>query len=112
MKALKAVVVVAVSGSLLVGCGSDWTGDVRFKVTRIAPARESMGEAKKPFVVLELDQEQPDGIPEITTEGADSDQFPADIKVGDVVVCTLHRSDDNGLDGVEAKQTVGPCRRA
>ncbi|MEU4806712.1 hypothetical protein [Actinosynnema sp. NPDC023587] len=111
MKALKTSVAVLAVGFLLAGCGSDWTGDVRFTITRIAPARESMGEVKQPFVVLELDQEQPDGIPEITTEGADLDQFPDGVEVGDAVVCAVRRSDDNGLDGVEAKQTVGPCRR-
>ncbi|CAL9667671.1 hypothetical protein SUDANB95_07288 [Actinosynnema sp. ALI-1.44] len=111
VKALKLGVVVVAVGMVLVGCGSEWTGELKFEVTRIAPAREGVGGTKQPYVIMKLDQEQPDGLPKMDTAGADADQFPADIKVGDKVVCDFRRWDDNGLDGVDPKQEVGPCRR-
>ncbi|GGP80911.1 hypothetical protein GCM10010185_63570 [Saccharothrix coeruleofusca] len=99
-------------GFALAGCGSEWEGEVRFEVTRIAPPYESMGERKPEHVVLALDQEVPDSVRGLQTTGADIDQFPEGVAVGDRVLCRVRQSDDNGLDGVDPTTTVGPCREA
>lgn len=103
-------VAVLALGSLLAGCGSEWEGDVRFKVTRIAPPYESLGEPKPALVVLALDQELPDSAPRIENAGVDADQAPEGVEVGDPLVCRVRQSDDNGLDDVDAEIAVGPCR--
>ncbi|MEU7526250.1 hypothetical protein AB0A74_10980 [Saccharothrix sp. NPDC042600] len=110
MKAFKIGAPLLVAGSLLTGC-SEWTGEIRFKVVRIHPAYESVGQTRPPYVVMEPDREQPEGLPPITTEGANIDQFPPDIEVGDVVLCHHRRWDDNGLDGIDPQDETGPCRR-
>jgi type 1 fimbria pilin len=107
-----AVVVVLLA---LTSCSADseWEGDVKFKVTRIAPAHEVVpGTTAPPYVVLALDQAEPKSIQKITTAGADEDQFPPGVKVDDSVVCKVRQYDDNSLDDVDMKTTVGPCRRA
>ncbi|GAA0226977.1 hypothetical protein GCM10010492_26580 [Saccharothrix mutabilis subsp. mutabilis] len=110
MKALKLGVVVAAVGLVLVGCGSEWEGDVRLKVVRIVP--DPTGKAAT-RVGMELDESQDKAkAPHTGTYGADLDQLPKDVKVGDVVTCTVKRSDDNGFDGVDPKLSVGPCRAA
>ncbi|WP_367134305.1 hypothetical protein [Saccharothrix sp. HUAS TT1] len=111
MKALKACVAVLAAGALLVGCGAgEWSGDVDFKVVKINPGYESMGETKPSFVNLEIDQEQPDGIEQITRTAADLDQFPEGIAVGDLVVCAVRQSDESGFDQEGVQSGIGPCR--
>lgn len=110
MKALKLGVVVAAVGLLLAGCGSEWEGDVRLKVVRIVP--DPRGE-RPTQVGMELGESQKgDLAPGKGTYGAAIDQFPEDVKVGDEVICKIRRWDDNGFDGVDPKETVGPCRKA
>lgn len=96
---------------VLAGCSS-WEGDVRFTVTRIDPGYESMGEKRPARVVMDVDGEAPESARVASPEGADIDQFPADVKVGDKVICTVKTADDNGADGVDPKTTIGPCKRA
>jgi hypothetical protein len=96
---------------VLAGCSS-WEGDVRFTVVRIDPGYESTGRTMPARVVMDLDGEAPKSARVASPEGADIDQFPADIKVGDKVLCAVKTADDNGLDDVDPKTTVGPCRRA
>jgi len=92
---------------LLAGCSSEWKEDVRFKVREIGEISSG------PLVVLDVDGEAPEGIHgRISTGSAKPDQFPADIKAGDLVVCQVRQYDDNGFDGKDPKTTVGPCRRA
>ncbi|ONI82756.1 hypothetical protein ALI22I_40325 [Saccharothrix sp. ALI-22-I] len=113
MKALKACVAVLAVGILLVGCSSDWEEDVQFKVTRIVPERQvTPGHTSPPYVVLALDQDDPDGLVSLNTAGADIDQFPDGIKADDVVICKIRQVERNNLDGLEAETTVGPCRMA
>lgn len=113
MKALKACVAVLAVGALLAGCGSEWEEEVRFKVTRITPEHEvTPGRTSPPHVVLALDQEDPKGLTSLETAGADIDQFPAGIKVDDVVVCKVRQSEENNLDGLGPESEVGPCRMA
>ncbi|MFJ6670751.1 hypothetical protein ACIQMJ_06540 [Actinosynnema sp. NPDC091369] len=110
MKALKACVAVLAVGTLLVGCSSEWSGEVDFKVVKINPPYESMGETKPSYVNLELDQDQPGGIERIDKKSADLDRFPEGIKVGDLVVCTVRQSDQSGFDQEGVRTEVGPCR--
>ncbi|MEU4738961.1 hypothetical protein AB0G02_00675 [Actinosynnema sp. NPDC023658] len=113
MKALKACVAVLAVGALLVGCGSEWEEDVRFKVTRINPEHEvTPGHTSPAYVVLALDQDDPKGLVSLDTAGADVDQFPAGIAVGDVVTCKVRQVESNNVDGLGAETTVGPCRAA
>jgi len=108
MRLFAAVLAALALTSCTGGLSSDWEGDVRFKVVRIVPL-----EGKPSRVGLELDQDQPQGrLTTLGTEGSDLDRFPPDVKVGDLVVCKVHQHDDNGLDGVEIKTTVGPCQKA
>ena len=95
----------------LAGC-SDWEGEVRFKVTRIAPPYESLGKMRPAHVVMDVVGEAPKSARVSSPSGADVDQFPADVKVGDEVLCKVSTVEDNGLDGKDPKTTVGPCRRA
>ncbi|WP_033436431.1 hypothetical protein [Saccharothrix sp. NRRL B-16314] len=113
MKVLKACAVVLAVGTVLAGCGSsEWSGEIRFKVVRVNPAYESMGETKPPYVNLEIDQDQVDSIEQITKNAADLDQFPEGIKVGDLVVCSVRQSDKSGFDQEGVQTDVGPCRAA
>ncbi|NUT47369.1 MAG: hypothetical protein HOV94_08665 [Saccharothrix sp.] len=113
MKALKACVAVLAVGALLVGCGSDWEEEVRFKVTRITPEHEVVpGRTSPAHVVLELDQDDPGALVPLDTAGADIDQFPEGIKAGDAVVCKVRQVEKNNLDGLEPESAVGPCRAA
>ncbi|MEV8441556.1 hypothetical protein AB0425_29595 [Actinosynnema sp. NPDC051121] len=113
MKALRACVAILAVGTLLVGCGRDWEEDVRFKVTRINPEHETVpGRTAPPYVVLALDQEDPKGLVPLDTAGAPIDQFPAGIKVDDVVVCKVRQVEENNADGLEPETRVGPCRSA
>jgi hypothetical protein len=112
VKALKACVAVLAAGALLVGCGNSWEEEVRFKVTRITPEQQiTPGKTKPPYVVLALDQEDPDGLVSLDTAGADIDQFPEGIKAGDVVICEVRQDEKNNLDGLEPESEVGPCRK-
>ncbi|PSL55074.1 hypothetical protein B0I31_10531 [Saccharothrix carnea] len=110
MKALKACLATLAVGTLLVGCSSEWSGEVDFKVLKINPAYESMGETKPSYVNLEIDQEQPGGIEQLSKNSADLDQFPEGIKVGDLVVCSVRQSDQSGFDQEGVQTVVGPCR--
>ncbi|XVS64226.1 hypothetical protein ACQPYE_39290 [Actinosynnema sp. CA-299493] len=113
MKALKACLATLAVGTLLVGCGAEWEEEVRFKVTRITEATEVTPNRTLPArAVLELDQEDPGAIVSIPSAGADLDQFPAGVEVGDAVICKVRQVEDNNLDGVEPKTEVGPCRQA
>jgi hypothetical protein len=92
---------------LLVGCSSEWNGEVRFKVRRIGEVTSG------PLISLDVDGEAPKGSYGLITTGtAKPDQLPADIKPGELVVCQVRQYDDNGFDDVDPKTTVGPCRRA
>jgi hypothetical protein len=109
VKVLKACAVVAAAGFLLAGCGSEAQEDVRFKVTRITEPDDG----RSPQVIMDLDQPKPESLNHLTkSEGAPIDRFPEGIKVGDTVICTVKQQDDNGLDGVDPKVTIGPCRSA
>ncbi len=110
MKALKACVAVLSAGALLAGCSSEWSAEVDFKVVKINPSYESMGETKPPYVNLEIDQDQPGGIEQIDKKSADLDQFPEGIEVGDLVVCSVRQSDRSGFDQEGVQTEVGPCR--
>ncbi|MDQ2582823.1 hypothetical protein [Saccharothrix yanglingensis] len=113
MKALKACVAVLAVGSLLVGCGSEWEDDVRFKVARVTPETQvTPGTTTGPRLILEIDQEKPDSVTEISTESVAADQAPEGAAVGDVLVCKVRQWDDNSLDGVGLTTDVGPCRAA
>lgn len=91
---------------LLVGCASEWTGEVRFKVRRIGEITSG------PRISLDVDGPEPKGLQGmITGGGATPDQFPADIKPGEIVICQVKQTDDNGFDGGNMKTAVGPCRR-
>ncbi|WP_433266372.1 hypothetical protein ACQPZF_40685 [Actinosynnema sp. CS-041913] len=112
MKALKVGVIAAAIGFLSTGCGggSEWAGDVTFKVTRLNPASESMGKAVPPYANLEIDQEEPRSIEPISTRIADLDQLPDGVEVGDVVVCGVRQTDRSGFDQEGVRTDVGPCR--
>ncbi len=113
MKALKACLAILAVGTLLVGCSADWEEEVRFKVTRITPERQvTPGHTSPPYVVLALDQDDPDPLVALDTAGADIDQFPEGIKAGDVVICKVRQVEKNNLDGLEPESEVGPCRTA
>ncbi|MFC6091369.1 hypothetical protein [Saccharothrix lopnurensis] len=107
MKALKACAAVLVVGAVLAGCGSDWSGELRLKVVRIVETNDDAPTR----VGMELDGDQPDA-PHTGTYGADLDELPEGVAVGDVVICTVTKTDENGLDGVDPKYDVGPCRAA
>jgi hypothetical protein len=94
----------------LAGCSS-WEGDVRFKVTRIAPPYESMGQMRPALVVMDVVGEAPKSARVSSPESAEIDQFPADVKVGDEVLCKVGTVEDNSLDDVGPKTAIGPCRR-
>jgi hypothetical protein len=113
VKALKACVAVLAAGALLVGCGgSEWSGQVRFKVTDIKPDETLVSGAKWPGrVSLDLDQEQPDGLAPITTAWAKLTDVPAGTAVGDVLVCTVRERDDSKFDDAEPVQEFGPCEK-
>jgi hypothetical protein len=113
VKALKACVAILAVGTLLVGCGSEWEEEVRFKVTRITPEHETVpGQVSPPHVVLELDQDDPGAPVPLKTAGADLDRFPQGVKAGDAVICTVRQVEKNNLDGLEPESEVGPCRMA
>jgi hypothetical protein len=108
---MRALGLVLAAGLLLAGCSSSWEDEVRFEVTKIEPGRESFGKVLPARVIMKLDQEKPDSSKVGPTEGADIDQFPADVAVGDKVTCTVRVTDGNGVDGVDPQTTIGPCRR-
>ncbi|MCE6995727.1 hypothetical protein LZG04_13075 [Saccharothrix sp. S26] len=110
MKALKACVAVLAVGALLAGCGSDWAGEVNFKVVQVNPPYESMGQTKPAYANLEIDQDQPGGLERIGKKSADLDQFPEGIEVGDLVVCSVRQSDRGGFDQEGVQTEIGPCR--
>lgn len=102
-------------GTLLVGCGgsSEWSGQVKFKVTDIKPDEKLVSGATWPGTVfLELDQEQPDGPAPITNASAKLTDVPAGIAVGDALTCTVHERDDSKLDDAEPVQEIGPCQKS
>ncbi|WP_440902311.1 hypothetical protein [Actinosynnema sp.] len=100
-------------GFLLTGCSSSWEGEVRFKVTEVLPERENKsGQLLKPHVLITLDQEMSKDEPALAKEGADLDQFPADVKAGDAVLCQVRSHDDNAFDDVGPKVTISSCRKA
>lgn len=107
MKALKACAAVLLVGAVLVGCGSESSAEVRLKVVRIVDTDDGTPVR----VGMELDGDQPDA-PHTGTYGADLDRLPEGVAVGDVVVCTVTKTDENGLDGVDPEYDVGPCRAA
>ncbi|QFZ23709.1 hypothetical protein [Saccharothrix syringae] len=107
MKALKACAAVLAAGALLVGCGDEWSGELRLKVVRVVDPNNG----SPTRVAMELDGDQPDA-PHTGTYGADLDRLPEGVAVGDVVVCTVTKTDENGLDGVDPEYRVGPCRAA
>ncbi|MBB5806498.1 hypothetical protein F4560_006266 [Saccharothrix ecbatanensis] len=112
MKALKACVAVLAAGALLVGCSNSWEEEVRFKVTSITPERQvTPGHTSPPRVVMALDQDDPDALVPLNKASAEIDQFPAGIKVGDVVICEVRQDEKNNLDGLEPESEVGPCRK-
>ena len=90
---------------LLTGCAREWTGEVRFKVREIGQISSG------PRISLDVDGPKPEGLERISTGGASPDQFPADIKPGEIVLCQVKQYDDNGFDSGDMKTTVGPCRR-
>jgi co-chaperonin GroES (HSP10) len=98
---------------LLAGCAREWDGDLTFKVTKLTPASTTKsGDVDPPYVNLDLDQAEPDSVTALGKKhGADLDQFPSDVKVGDQVVCQVNQYDENGFDGGNVKVTIGPCRR-
>lgn len=98
---------------LLAGCAREWEGDLAFKVTRIGtPSESTVGNPVPARVSLELDQAEPNSVTALGKQhGADLDQFPSDVKVGDRVVCKVKQSDENGLDGGNVKVVIGPCER-
>jgi hypothetical protein len=103
-------VVVAAVGMLLAGCGSEWEGDAHFKVLRIVP--DPTGKAPT-RVGMELTEDlKGEFAPGRGTYGANIDQYPADIKVDDQVICKIRRWDDNGFDGVDPQVEVSSCRKA
>jgi hypothetical protein len=104
---MRPVLVLLVTLLALAGCARDWSGDVRFKV------RETMTlTSGKQIVTLDVDGAAPaDPIRKFTTASAAPDQFPADVKPGEVVVCAVKQHDGNNLDGLDTETTVGPCRR-
>ncbi|MET1072314.1 MAG: hypothetical protein ABWY11_06665 [Umezawaea sp.] len=112
MRVLAALVAAAL---LLSGCSleREWKGDLAFEVTKINPPyTDKSGESKPAFVLLELDQEQPDSFQALSrSQGAGIGDFPADVKVGDRVVCAVRQYDANGFDGGNVEVTIGPCRR-
>ena len=113
MKALKACLAVLAVGTLLVGCGSsEWSGQVRFKVSEIKPDETLVNGATWPGrVSLDLDQDQPDGAAPITVAWAKLTDVPSGTAVGDVLVCTVKQRDDSKLDDAEPVQNVGPCKQ-
>ncbi|ROP39583.1 hypothetical protein [Saccharothrix texasensis] len=113
MKALKACLAILAVGTLLVGCSAKWEEEVRFKVTRITPERETVpGQMSPPYVVLALDQDDPEPLVSLSTTGAGIDQFPEGVKAGDAVICEVRQVEKNNLDGLEPESEVGPCRLA
>jgi uncharacterized OB-fold protein len=97
---------------LLTACATSDEGEVRFTVTRIDPPYESMGTMQPEYVAMDLGGDVPEGTLGLSKkEGAAKSQFPADIKVGDSVVCTVRKHDDNNLDDVDPITTIGPCRK-
>ncbi|MFI9006924.1 hypothetical protein ACIGNX_06810 [Actinosynnema sp. NPDC053489] len=111
MKALKACVAVLAVATLLAGCGgSEWSGEVDFKVVRVNPAYESMGETKPAYANLEIDQDQPGSIERITTKAVDLDRLPGGVGVGDLLRCSVRQSDASGFDQEGVQTEVGPCR--
>lgn len=110
---MRALVVLLAVVALVGACGTSSEGEVRFKVTGIQPPYESMGKTKPEYVTMDVDEDLKDSPLRLgTKQGATKDQFPADIKVGDSVICKVRRTDDNGFDGVDPKTTVGPCQKA
>ncbi|WP_199440391.1 hypothetical protein [Umezawaea beigongshangensis] len=107
---MRAVAAVLVAAAILTACSSHHEEDVRFTVTRISPPGESMGKPVQAHVVMDVAQDE-NGLGLMSPEGADLDQFPEGTAVGDTVVCTVTKTDDNGFDGVDPKTTIGPCRR-
>lgn len=92
---------------LVAGCASEWTGEVRFKVREIGEISSG------PRISLDVDGPKPKGLQgQISAGGASPDQFPADIKPGEIVICQVKQTDDNGFDGGNMKTAVGPCKRA
>jgi hypothetical protein len=69
-----------------------------------------MGETKPAYANLEIDQDQPDSIEQISKKAANLDQFPEGIKAGDLVVCSVRQSDKSGFDQEGVQTDVGPCR--
>ncbi|MEV0676720.1 hypothetical protein AB0I60_09370 [Actinosynnema sp. NPDC050436] len=112
MKALRALVVVAVSGTVLAGCGGgkDWKGDVAFTVTKVNPGYESTGKTRPPYANLEIDQPEPKSVEPISTRVADLDQLPDGVQAGDKVVCEVRQSDESGFDQQGVRTDVGPCK--
>jgi hypothetical protein len=111
---VKAFIVLAVA-ALLTACGgsSEWTGEVRFKVTQVKQDEELVSGDKWPGrVSLELDQDRPDSPEPISAPFVRLDQAPPDVRVGDTLTCTVHMRDKSGMDDAEAVQTVGPCKKA
>ncbi|MCS7480901.1 hypothetical protein ACFFQW_36520 [Umezawaea endophytica] len=91
---------------LLTGCAQEWSGEVRFKVREIGEITSG------PLVVLDVEGDKPTGIELISSGTAKPDQFPADIKPGDVVLCQVKQHDKDNLDGGNTRTTIGPCKRA
>jgi hypothetical protein len=107
---MRALVAVLVAAAALTACSSSQEEDVRFTVTRVDPPRESLGRQVQARVVMDVAQDETElGL--VSPEGADLDQFPEGVAVGDTIVCTVTKTDDNGFDGVDPKLTIGPCRR-
>jgi hypothetical protein len=104
---MRPVLVLLVALLALAGCARDWGGDVRFKVRETVTLTSG-----RQIVALDVDGDAPaDPIKKFTSASAAPDQFPADIKPGEVVVCAVAQHDANGFDSGELDTTVGPCRR-
>ncbi|MGM1065366.1 hypothetical protein [Saccharothrix sp. Mg75] len=113
MKALKACAAVLAVGAALVGCGSEWSGEVRFKVVEVSPRTDLTGtETVGSRFRLELDQEKPDSVAGFSHASVTDEQVPEGTAVGDALVCQVRQSDDNSLDDVGLKTDTGPCRAA
>ncbi|WP_033436430.1 hypothetical protein [Saccharothrix sp. NRRL B-16314] len=113
MKVLKACAVVLAVGTVLVGCGgSEWSGQVRFKVTEVKPDETLVSGATWPGrVSLDLDQEQPADAAPITAAWAKLTDVPSGTAIGDVLVCTVNERDDSKFDDAEPVREIGPCQK-
>ncbi|GAA3880626.1 hypothetical protein GCM10022243_51550 [Saccharothrix violaceirubra] len=111
MKLLRLLPLVALV-FLLVGCSSEWEGDVRFKVTKLNPGFTSSVQVQAPYANLEIDEAEPKSTLEpVSKKAVDISDLPEGVQVGDVVICHVSQHDKSGFDQQGVQVKLDQCRR-